>query len=101
MMEALNHPLAVSARDVFKHFGEGEATVKALKGVSLDVCLGELMMIVGPSGCGKTTFLSVIAGTLDIDSGDVSLFEKSLQHMNAREKTLYRGQNIGFIFQQY
>ena len=43
----------------------------ALRGIDLEVRGGELLMLVGPSGCGKTTLISVIAGILDRDAGDV------------------------------
>lgn len=59
------------------------------------------MMIVGPSGCGKTTFLSVLCGTLEFDSGAVRLFGQDLRSMRDSEVTAFRGKNVGFIFQQF
>jgi putative ABC transport system ATP-binding protein len=92
---------AIQARDVSKTFGAGDSRVQALKGVNLDVRFGELMMIVGPSGCGKTTFLSVLCGTLEFDSGAVRLFGQDLRSMRDSEVTAFRGKNVGFIFQQF
>ena len=60
-----------------------------------------MSLIVGPSGCGKTTLLSVIAGILDADEGTVSVFGHEITAMRDREKTRFRGRNIGFVFQQY
>jgi len=56
---------------------------------------------VGPSGCGKTTLLSVICGTLSIDSGSIGVFGHDLGAMSDAEVTLFRSRNVGFIFQQF
>jgi putative ABC transport system ATP-binding protein len=56
--------VAVRCQGVTKTYGRGHAAVQALRGVDLDVRLGELLMLVGPSGCGKTTLISVLAGVL-------------------------------------
>jgi len=93
--------LAVHVRGVTKTFGTGEARTKALKGVDFDARLGELLMIVGPSGCGKTTLLSVIAGTLEFDDGEIDVFDTSLHALKNREVTAFRKRNVGFIFQQF
>jgi len=58
-------------------------------------------MIVGPSGCGKTTLLSVIAGTLECDAGEINVFGSQLNRLNTREVTEFRKKNVGFIFQQF
>src|SRR6185369_12884858 len=81
--------------------GEGSARVTALRGVDLDVKPGELLMLVGPSGCGKTTLISVIAGILDRDGGDCTVFGQDFADMGQRGRTLWRGRNIGFVFQAF
>ncbi len=93
--------VAVRIRGLGKHFGTGEQRVQALQGVDWDVFTGQLTMIVGPSGCGKTTLLSVIAGILDGDEGEVSIFGEPLDRMSDRARTRFRTTNIGFVFQQY
>lgn len=93
--------LAVSCRGVTKSYGSGEAQVHALRGIDLDVLPGELLMLVGPSGCGKTTLISVIAGILDQDAGDCTLFGRNLQQLSKRARVAYRGVNIGFVFQAF
>ncbi len=93
--------MAVHCRNVVKTYGAGGARVVALRGIDIDIRMGELMMLVGPSGCGKTTLISVIAGILDQDSGDCVVFDHDLKKMAQHEKTQYRGQNIGFVFQQF
>ena len=90
-----NGKLAVHVRGVTKTFGTGEACTKALKGVDFDARLGELLMIVGPSGCGKTTLLSVIAGTLEFDGGEIDVFDTSLHALKNREVTEFRKRNVG------
>ncbi|MFM8470884.1 MAG: ABC transporter ATP-binding protein [Limisphaerales bacterium] len=93
--------LAVHVRAVTKSFGTGEAAVRALKGVDFTARQGELLMIVGPSGCGKTTLLSVIAGTLNFDAGEIDVFGSSLHAMKPRHITEFRKRHVGFIFQQF
>ena len=94
-------PLAVHVRGVTKTFGTGETRTQALKGVDFDARLGELLMIVGPSGCGKTTLLSVIAGTLEFENGEIDVFKTPLHDLKPREITDFRKRNVGFIFQQF
>ncbi len=93
--------VAVRIRGLTKTFGTGEQRVHALRGVDWDVYKGQMSLIVGPSGCGKTTLLSVIAGILDCEEGDVSIFGHQVTAMNDRQKTRFRAKNIGFVFQQY
>lgn len=88
-------------RGVTKHYGSGESKVIALRGVDLTIGQGELLMMVGPSGCGKTTLISVIAGILDRDEGDLTVFGEDLSKLSQRRRTLWRGRNIGFVFQQF
>jgi putative ABC transport system ATP-binding protein len=93
--------LAVRCRGVTKHYGKGDNKVMALRGVDVDIGYGELMMLVGPSGCGKTTLISVIAGILDRDEGECIVFGTDYAGLSQRAKTLWRGANIGFVFQQF
>jgi putative ABC transport system ATP-binding protein len=93
--------VAVRCDNVTKTFGSGNAAVRALRGVDLEVCTGELMMLVGPSGSGKTTLISVIAGVLSRDGGDCSVFGRDYTRMSVDATTRFRGQNIGFVFQAW
>ena len=92
---------AVRITAVCKGFGSGEARTEVLKDVDFDARLGELLMLVGPSGCGKTTLLSVIAGTLGSDRGEVEVFGTRLDRLDRQAVTRFRADHIGFIFQQY
>ena len=93
--------IAVHCHNLVKTYDAGGQKVIALNGVNLDIASGELMMLVGPSGCGKTTLISVIAGILDQDSGECTLFDHDLLHMPSKEKLDFRAKNIGFVFQAY
>jgi putative ABC transport system ATP-binding protein len=92
---------AVICQGVTKDFGEGEARVRALRGVDLEVNPGQMTLLVGPSGCGKTTLISIIAGLLDATAGEVTVLGQNLRQLRGRELVRFRGQYIGFVFQQY
>jgi len=92
---------AVYLRGVKKTYVSGSTQVPALRGVDLDVPMGQLLMLVGPSGCGKTTLISIVAGILDHDEGDSLVFGNDLRAMSQTQKTSFRGSNIGFVFQAY
>ena len=100
MIDSENN-IAIHCRNVVKTYGVGGSQVFALRGIDLDVLSGELMMLVGPSGCGKTTLISVIAGILNQDSGDCTVFGHDLHAMRQSARTRYRGQTIGFVFQAF
>jgi putative ABC transport system ATP-binding protein len=93
--------MAVYCKGVTKTYITGSTKVLALRGIDLDVRVGELLMLVGPSGCGKTTLISVIAGILDHDEGECLIFQQNVRGMGQTQKTRYRGANIGFVFQAY
>ncbi len=93
--------IAVSARGVTKTFGRGDSSIFALKDTDIEAYKGELLMIVGPSGCGKTTLLSVLCGTLKFDAGQITVFGQDLKAMKENKITQFRGENVGFIFQQF
>ncbi len=92
---------AIKLRNVTKSFGDGGSKLTVLKDISLETKEGEILMLVGPSGCGKTTLISIMAGTLHADQGDIEVFGSMLNKMSKRAVTKFRAQNIGFIFQQF
>jgi putative ABC transport system ATP-binding protein len=100
-MDGKAQPVAVHCRGVTKVYATGLTKVMALRGVDLDVRMGELLMLVGPSGCGKTTLISVVAGILDHDEGECLVFQQDLRAMGQTKKTRYRGRNVGFVFQSF
>lgn len=94
-------PPAVRVRGVVKSFRTGDTKTIVLKGVDLDVRMGELLLLVGESGGGKTTLLSTIAGILDIDEGELDVLGIPLPPLSGTRKTRFRGQTMGFVFQQF
>ncbi|MFT4176209.1 MAG: ABC transporter ATP-binding protein [Luteolibacter sp.] len=96
-----HHSIVVDVSRVEKSFGDGSNRLHVLKDVHLQARTGEILMLVGPSGCGKTTLLSAIAGTLKIDAGEIHVFGKPLHTMSGHSLTKFRGDHIGFIFQQF
>jgi putative ABC transport system ATP-binding protein len=91
----------VRCRGITKSFGKGEAAVAALRGIDLDVCDGELLLLVGPSGCGKTTLLSIIGAMLERDGGECEVMGRDPGDMGTRDRARFRGESIGFVFQGF
>jgi len=89
----------ISATDVTRRYGEGDAAVDALKGVSLDVPAGQFAAVMGPSGSGKSTLMHILAGLDRPTSGTVSIDGTDISELNDKKLTLLRRHNIGFIFQ--
>ena len=94
-------PLAVRLQGVVKSFGEGASRTEVLHGIDLSLNCGAMNFIVGPSGCGKTTLISIMASILSVDSGTVELFGTSLVGLNNNQRSRFRRENVGFIFQQF
>jgi putative ABC transport system ATP-binding protein len=98
---AQRSPDAVRLTGVTKAFGEGDSRTPVLKGTDFSARLGELLMLVGPSGCGKTTLLSILAGTLRADAGEINVLGYPLHRMSTGPVTRFRSNHLGFIFQQF
>lgn len=101
MMKEHTQPAAVRARGIVKSFETGDTQVTVLRGIDLDIHLGEMLLLVGESGGGKTTLLSAIAGILDIDDGDIDVLGVPLSKLPAGKRTMFRGQTMGFVYQQF
>jgi putative ABC transport system ATP-binding protein len=89
----------VRATDVTRRYGEGEAAVDALRGVSLEVKPGELVAVMGPSGSGKSTLMHLLAALDKPTSGTIEIASQDVGSLSDREVTLLRRRNIGFVFQ--
>lgn len=73
--------------------------MQVLSGVSFQANKAEITSIVGPSGCGKSTLLYLM-GLLDrVDSGEIWMDGREMQDLNDRDRTIFRNQSIGFVFQ--
>ena len=89
----------VSARDLTRRYGEGETTVHALRGVSVEVAQGQLTAVMGPSGSGKSTLMHILAGLDKPTSGEAHVAGTALGDLNDTQLTKLRRRHIGFIFQ--
>jgi putative ABC transport system ATP-binding protein len=89
----------VTATDLHRRYGEGEAAVDALTGVSLAVKGGELVAVMGPSGSGKSTLMHLLAALDKPTSGTVTIAGEDVGKLSDRQVTLLRRKHIGFVFQ--
>jgi putative ABC transport system ATP-binding protein len=94
-------PVVVKGHEITKRFGEGDAAVDALRGVTVDFTRGSFTAIMGPSGSGKSTLMHILAGLDNASSGWVEIDGTRLDELNDRDLTLLRRREVGFIFQSY
>jgi putative ABC transport system ATP-binding protein len=92
---------AVRADEITKNYGEGEAAVRALCTVSMEVAYGEFVAVMGPSGSGKSTLMHLLAGLDRPSEGNVYIEGQNVTTMKDKELTLLRRQRVGFIFQAF
>jgi putative ABC transport system ATP-binding protein len=92
---------AVSAQEVTRRYGEGEAAVDALRGVTIDVPAGQFTAIMGPSGSGKSTLMHLLAGLDRATAGTVHIRAQDITSMSDKALTKLRRQHIGFVFQSF
>ena len=91
----------VSVRGLTRDYPQGEHTVHALRGVSLDIEPGEFTVLMGPSGSGKSTLLNLIGGLDKLTAGSVTIEGADLASMTPGERSDLRRDRLGFIFQAY
>ncbi len=95
------HLEILRVENLCKTYGKGDAQVKALQNASFTMQQGEFTAIVGESGSGKSTLLNCIGGLDDPTSGKVWIDGEDLFAMTENKRTIFRRQNIGFIFQSF
>ena len=93
------HTAVVSATDLTRRYGEGDTSVDALRGVSLEVSRGQLTAVMGPSGSGKSTLMHLLAALDRPTSGYVVIAGTRLGDLSDTEITKLRRKHIGFVFQ--
>jgi putative ABC transport system ATP-binding protein len=89
----------VVVTDVHREFPIGDYTVQALRGVSMEVCEGEFIVVLGPSGSGKTTLLNQIGGIDSPTKGSVKICGEEITKWDSRRLGEYRRNKVGWIFQ--
>ena len=94
-------PPLVTVCDVARTFGRGATAVHALRGVSFNVPVGQLVAVRGRSGCGKTTLLNIVGGLDAPTSGTVRVAGREVTTMTERERLLMRRSTVAFIFQSF
>jgi putative ABC transport system ATP-binding protein len=91
----------IQLRNVTRSYGEGEAQVRAVDGLDLEISQGEFVALAGPSGSGKTTLLNLV-GSIDTPTSGQILFEGTdLGALTERRRTEFRNQRVGFVFQDF
>jgi len=99
-MSSVSKETILEGIDINKMFKVGNGMVQVLKGVNLIVKKGEFIILFGSSGCGKSTLLNILLG-LEIPSGGKVMFlEKDLYSYNEDERSQFRKENVGLIYQQ-
>ncbi|MFH9981748.1 ABC transporter ATP-binding protein [Streptomyces sp. NPDC017179] len=91
----------VRVEDVHKSYGQGEAAVHALRGVSFEVPRGELVALKGRSGSGKTTLLNIVGGLDEPDRGRVDVDGRDLSELGEEGLLALRRDHVGFVFQSF
>ena len=96
----INAPVLL-ARGLRKVYGKGEALVRAVDGVDLEVSTGETVAIMGPSGCGKSTLLHILGGLDRASEGEVWMADRRIDHLGERDLARMRRTDVGFVFQAF
>ena len=91
----------IEVKEIIKSYGNSDNKIQVLKGISITIKDGDFAVILGASGSGKSTFLNVASGLEYPDSGKVLYDGTDITTLSDKELTLFRKENVGFIFQQY
>ena len=91
----------LTVNNVIKTYRAGETAVNAVNGMTFSAEQGEFVVIVGPSGAGKTTVLNLLAGMDAVTSVEIVVDGTKVSDMNGKQLTLYRRNDVGFVFQFY
>lgn len=91
----------IKVENVKKFYGTADNRQEVLKGVNLTVNDGKFVVILGASGSGKSTLLNIISGLERADEGKVFYGDREITALNDKELTLFRRDEVGFVFQQY
>jgi putative ABC transport system ATP-binding protein len=98
---AENNGAAIRTEQLARQYRMGEATIRAVDGVSLEVPSGEFLALLGASGSGKSSLLNLLAGLDHATSGAVYVLGKELGRMDSQELSRHRNRTIGMVFQSF
>ncbi|MDA0977594.1 MAG: ABC transporter ATP-binding protein [Proteobacteria bacterium] len=94
---------ALSVENISKRYQDGNRQIDVIRDLSFRVAAGESLSVTGPSGSGKSTLLNLLAGLLELDSGDIILRLNdgpfTYRHADERGRTRLRRQHIGYVYQ--
>lgn len=96
--QAKRDPL-IQLDDIARRYGEGEATVHALRGISLTIRAGEMVALMGPSGSGKSSLMNILGLFDAATTGTYRLGDQDMTRLTARQQATFRGRRIAFVFQ--
>lgn len=91
----------IHVQNLEKNYTIGTKSYNVLKGVDFKAEEGEFIAVMGPSGSGKSTLLNLLGGLDQPDNGSITINEESIHTMSEKQRTLFRREQIGFIFQNY
>ena len=91
----------IELQEIVKVYQMGETQVRALEGVSLKICPGEMLAIMGPSGSGKSTLMNILGCLDQPTSGSYKLAGEDVARLNDNRLAEIRGRRIGFVFQSF
>ncbi len=93
--------ILMEGKNIRKRFLTGEVEVEVLKGIDFRIFKGEFIVLLGQSGSGKTTLLNIIGGMTKASDGELYYKGQPLHKMDDHGLTLYRRDEVGFVFQNY
>src|ERR1700693_3326364 len=100
-VSAARTTVAIRSENLCRHYRMGETLIRAVDGVSIEVCAGEFVALLGSSGSGKSSLLNLIAGLDRPTSGAVIVQDRDLARLSREELAKYRLHTVGMVFQSF
>jgi putative ABC transport system ATP-binding protein len=97
----ISAPNAIEVSNLYRTYHTGNVAVHALRGVNFEIQTGKFVAVKGRSGSGKTTLLNCIGGLDQPTQGNVVIYGQNIFNMNERERTRWRREQVGFVFQSF